>query len=327
MSKILRRCFAGLLVVAAIAGFIAWKNWHDRYVWPAPVASMQDLPAEDRSGWPKAPLAWKTETNTVRAATPEGLKPAEITYHINSIGMKLVRIEPGTFHMGLTDAQMRRLHSNLGLGHQVTLTRPYFTGAFEVTNAEFEKFQPDHVKHRSKYQRGQAGDDHPVEPVTWREAQEFCRWLSAKEGHHYRLPTEAEWEYACKAGTDTRLYWGDEFWDRNKANLGGEAGNHQQWLEDGFMFTAPVGVYPPNPWGLYDMVGNSWEWCSDWFEVFGDKPTIDPQGPKEGHCRVYKGGCWILRPRHANSGARDGDDPADLPDIRGFRIVCDVIGN
>ena len=324
MSKTLRRCFVALLLVLALAGFFAWKNWHDRYVWPAPVASMQELPPEDRSGWPKEPVAWKTETVTVRTATPEGMKPTEVAYHINSIGMKHVRIEPGTFHAGLSDAQMRQLHMSLEHGHQVTLTRPYFIGAFEVRNSDYEKFKPDHARQRPKYQRGRDGDDHPVEPVTWREAQEFCRWLSAKEGRQYRLPTEAEWERAGKAGTETRLYWGDEFWDRNKANLGGEVGNRQQFAEDGFVFTAPVGVYPPNPWGLYDMIGNSWEWCSDWFEVTDGKPSVDPRGPTNGHCRVYKGGGWTIRPRHITGSSRDGDDPADIPDTRGFRVVCEL---
>ncbi len=324
MSKTLRRCLLVCLILVAIAGFCAWKNWHDRYVWPAPVASMQDLPPEDRSSWPKEPVAWKTETVAVRAATPEGMKSAEVAYHINSIGMKLVRIEPGTFRAGLSHAQMRQLHFVLEVGHQVTLTKPYFIGAYEVSNSDYGKFRPEHAKNRPKYQGVRDGDEHPVEPVTWREAQEFCRWLSAKEGRHYRLPTEAEWEYACKAGTETRLYWGDEFWDRNKANIGGEVGNHLQWREDGFLFTSPVGVYPPNPWGLYDMIGNSWEWCSDWFEFFNDQPATDPHGPATGHCRVYKGGGWTIRPRHITGSSRDGDDPADIPDIRGFRVVCDV---
>ncbi len=325
MKKPVKISLLVFVVLLAITGFCVWKNWHDRYVWPAPVSWMQDLPPEDRSHWPAQPVAWKQEHVTVRAATPDGMKAVDVDYSINSVGSKLVRIEPGTFYMGLDEESDRRLQWSIAPRVKVTLTRSFFMGAFEVTNREFEQFDPSHVKRRPKYQRGSDGDNHPVEPVTWREAQEYCRWLSAKEGREYRLPTEAEWEYACKAGTTTRLYWGDEFWDRNKANIGGEKGNRMQWLEDGFLYTAPVGLYPPNPWGLYDMIGNAWEWCADWFEFRkAGTAVVDPKGPPQGHCRVYKGGDWSTRPRHIASCLNDGDDPADIPDVRGFRVLCEV---
>ncbi len=309
-----------LIVLAGIgAGLYAYILWRRHYVWPPPVASMQDLPPPDKSDWPKSPVAWSNVTETVLVATPDGLRESRITYFVNSIGMKLVHIAPGAFLMGEGRQASRRPDVVGKEGRPVTLTRGYYLGAFEVTNRQFEQFK----KHkRPDYQRKKS-DDHPVEPVTWREAQEFCRWLSAKEGRLYRLPTEAEWEYACRAGTQTRLYWGDAFWDRNKANLGGLKFDHESWKEDGYEYTAPVGMYPPNPWGLFDMIGNAWEWTADWYDEIADSPAADPTGPPTGHCRVHKGGGWSTRTRQANCASRDGDDPGDLPDIVGFRVLCE----
>jgi sulfatase modifying factor 1 len=145
------------------------------------------------------------------------MKTTDITYYIKSIGVKFVRIEPGTFMMGPSDQQAHRLHTPHHPWHQVTLTHEFYLAAFETTNKDYGQF----AKHaRPKYQRGKDGGRLPVEPVTWQDAVKFCRWLSAKEGRQYRLPTEAEWEHACKAGTQTRMYWGDEYWDGNKANVG-----------------------------------------------------------------------------------------------------------
>ena len=324
MKRIILKIAVVVIILVAIGGFFAWKNWHDRYVWPSPLPWVQNPPPVDRSRWPKPPVALKSEEALVEVATPDGIKPARITYFTNSVGMKFVRIEPGTFTMGLTEAQARRLGMHKLLAHRVTITRAFLMAAFETTNKQYELFDSSRAKKRPDYQTGKDGDDHPVEPVKWREAVDFCRWLSEKEGRLYRLPTEAEWEYACKAGSSTRLPWGDASWDCNKANVGGLKKNHETWLEDGFMYTAPVGVYPPNAWGLYDMIGNTWEWCNDWYERYTAAPATDPQGPATGHMRVYKGGNWTTRTRDINSAIRDGDDPADIPDTRGFRIVCEI---
>lgn len=320
-----------ILVLAVIGGgLFAWKNWHDRYVWPRkPVPSMQDLPPLDKSHWPKTPVAWSNETVAVEVATPDGLKTTNITYSINSIGMKFVRIEPGTFWEGLTKEQALRMFGETKLGQQVTLTKPYYLAAYETTIDLYETYDPSFAARRPKYQqgkdrRGKGFENHPVEGATWQEAQKFCRWLSEKEGRLYRLPTEAEWEYACKAGTTTILYWGDDAWDRRKANVGGITTVPETYEEDGYMYTAPVGVYPANPWGLYDMIGNVWEWVNDWFDWFPHKPLVDPQGPPTGHMRVDKGGSWTTRTRDIKSCARDGNNPADLFEIRGFRVACEV---
>ena len=313
------------VTLAVVVGFCVWKNWHDRYVWPAPVAWMQDLPSEDRSHWPKEPVALKQETVRVEAATPQGLKTISTTHYINSIGMKFIRVEPGTFLMGITEEQSRRLHFSHLTGHQVTLTKPYLLGVFEVSNREYEQFDPGHAKKRPPYQRGREGADHPVEGITWREANEFCRWLSAREGRQYRLPTEAEWECACKAGTQTRTYWGDAFWDRNMANVGGLKNNIETWAEDNWTYSSPVGIFPPNQWGLYDMIGNAREWVADWYVPFTTNAVVDPVGSiNVGHYRVIKGIGWSHRTRHIVSSARDGNNPADLTDVIGLRVLCEA---
>ncbi|HVM59371.1 MAG TPA: formylglycine-generating enzyme family protein [Verrucomicrobiae bacterium] len=309
------------------------NHWY-RKTWRfhPPYASMQDLPAVDRSNWPKSPAAWSNEPVEVPVATPEGLRQTNITYLINSIGMKLVRIEPGTFVMGLDAETSKDVGPSDPLGgpmyvpHRVTLTKPYYLGAFEVSNAQYDRYDTEHKHHRPAYQLDHDANTEPVEPISWQDAQRFCRWLSAQEGRSYRLPTEAEWEYACRAGTTNRTYWGGDVLDRTKANLGwsSDKKNHAHYANDGFEYTAPVGSFPANPWGLHDMLGNSWEWVSDWYSVFPTNDAVDPQGPPTGHCRVDKGGSWNTGLRYTCSALRDGDDPGDLKDTRGFRVVCEV---
>ncbi len=325
MSSKVRASFLVVVIVLVVGGLFGWRNYRDRYVWPShPAEWLLEPAAPDRSAWPKTPPAWKVLTNIVEVATPQGLQPRSIVYYENSFGMRFVRIEPGTFWMGLSAAQGRMLSAEKKTGCQVTLTRPYLLAAYEVTNDQYEKFRPEHVKERPKYQHGPEAGQHPAEDVNWRPAVEYCNWLSSKEGRAYRLPTEAEWEYACKAGTTNILYWGDTPWDRFKANVGGLRSVPESYVEDGYAYTAPVGLYPPNPWGLYDMIGNSWEWVHDWFDWYPSAPQVDPQGPATGHMRVKKGASWSTRTRDLKSCARDGNNPADLFEIEGFRVLCEI---
>jgi formylglycine-generating enzyme required for sulfatase activity len=163
------------------------KQWHF-------VPSMQDLPPVDQSGWPKTPVAWSNESVEVQVATPDGIKRTNITYLINSMGMKLVRIEPGTFVMGLDEETSKEVGPDHPVGgpmyvrHRVTLTKPYYMAAFEVTNKQYDQYDTQHTHHRPKYQLVPDGDNHPVQPITWQDAEVFCRWLSSKEGRLYRLP-------------------------------------------------------------------------------------------------------------------------------------------
>ena len=318
-----------IVLIAGIAKSVESLNRWYRKRWHF-VPSMQDLPPADRSHWPKPPVAWSNESVEVTVATPDGMKRTNVTYLINSMGMKLVRIEPGTFVMGLTDELAKKVgpaHPEGGpmyVQHRVTLTKRYLLAAFDVTNSQFDMYDTGHKHRRPKYQLGRNSDNEPVEPVTWQEAQQFCRWLSEREGRVYRLPTEAEWEYACRAGTTNRTYWGDNVWDRTKANVGGkDKKTHEHWADDGFEYTSPVGSYPPNPWGLYDMIGNTFQFVQDWYSVFTTNDVVDPHGPLTGHCRVDKGGGWRTPVEGVSSALRDGDDPGDVKDIRGFRVACE----
>ena len=241
--------------------------------------------------------------------------------YINSIGIKLVRIERGTFRMGqlktlppdvLPEYRGRGLFDNLSEGdfdekpvHPVQITRPYYIGAFEVTNLQYELFDPAHKTFRGK--RGLSKeDDEAVTYVTWYDAQAFCRWLSHQEGLTYRLPTEAEWEYACRAGTDTNYYAKDvlpaEFLSRTKPAL-------------------KVGRTPPNAWGLYDMHGNVEEWCHDWYGPYMPEHQSDPLGYAQGDFRVVRGGSHGADVYYARSANRMGALPNDRMWLLGFRVV------
>ncbi len=168
--------------------------------------------------------------------------------------------------------------------------------------------------------------------VTWNDAVAFCQWLTRKEGKTYRLPTEAEWEYACRGGTATRYYNGDDPDSLAKvANVEDSRGRttfpHVQEIEiakEGLIkFTAPVGGFPPNPFGLYDVHGNVWEWCSDWYgeDYYAHSPVDDPQGPESGEMRVRRGGAWNSFPLWARASFRNWNTQSSRCVNLGFRAV------
>jgi formylglycine-generating enzyme required for sulfatase activity len=175
-------------------------------------------------------------------------------------------------------------------------------------------------------------DDCPVVNVTWNDAVEFCRWLGRKEGKVYRLPTEAEWEYACRAGTSTRYHNGDDPDALGEvARVADGSGRttfphvHQMVIPSGgpARFTAPVGSYAPNAWGLHDMHGNVWEWCSDWYgeDYYAGSPAEDPRGPDSANVRVRRGGAWNSFPLWARASFRNYNTPESRCVNLGFRVV------
>ena len=224
--------------------------------------------------------------------------------HTNAIGMQFVRIEPGTFTMGSEDAALSdeligesRPHLRDGDWdeqpvHQVTLTTPFYIGVFQVTNAQYEMFNPAHRELDSLQNVGfSREDDEAVVFVDWHDATRFCEWLSEKEGLPYRLPTEAEWEYACRAGTTTHFHTGDTLPSEFHKNVG------EIWYPDGGrgrgeeeIVPLHVGRTTPNAWGVYDMHGNVEEWCQDWYGTYESDPQVDPVGRAEGLYRVTRGG-------------------------------------
>ena len=245
----------------------------------------------------------------------------------NSIGMKFVRIEPGEFSMGqletlppavLPEYRGRGLFDNLNEGdfdekpiHNVKITKPFYIGVFEVTNFQYELFDPMH-----KTLRGKEGfsteDDEAVINVNWYDAQAFCQWLSHKEGLAYRLPTEAEWEFACRAGTNSNYHTGQtlprQFIERPKPLL-------------------KVGQTQPNVWGLYDMHGNVEEWCYDWYGPYKNGLQKDPVGYAKGDFRVVRGGSHSTDAYYLRSANRMGSLPEDKHWLIGFRVVIAPLPN
>jgi len=235
--------------------------------------------------------------------------------YINSIGMKFVRIQPGSFMMGSADGgdfDERPVH-------KVNITKPFYMAVTEVTNAQYEKFDLSHKFMRGKYGLSKAFNE-AVIYVSWNEAAEFCRWLSEKENLPYRLPTEAEWEYACRAvrrtphgGTTTKYYTGDELPEIYY--------KHQGRTSFPELVDLTVGRTPPNKWGLYDMHGNVEEWCYDWYGPYEKAEQTDPVGRVDGDFKVTRGGSHNTDVRYLRSANRMGTLPEDKHWLIGFRVV------
>jgi formylglycine-generating enzyme required for sulfatase activity len=261
-----------------------------------------------------------------------------------------------TYGRGLLRADMFK---NEHPQHRVRITKPFYLGTYHVTRGQFRQFvketsyktdaekgenpgafgwNPDKktFDFNEKYSWRNVGfeqtDEHPVVNVSWTDAVAFCKWLSRKEGEIYRLPTEAEWEYACRAGTTTRYYSGDDPETLAKVGNVADAAAKAQfpdWIwtikaNDGYVFTAPVGKFKPNAFGLYDMHGNAWQWCADWYgaEYYTASPADDPAGPDSGNGRVLRGGSWDSRPDVIRSAARGRGSPDFRLDYSaGFRVA------
>jgi len=257
--------------------------------------------------------------------------PSEKTV-VNSIGMRLARIEAGTFTMGgcrtplpeeLTDGRPHRANGDYDErpAHQVSFSRPFYLGVYEVTNAQYEQFDPEHRKLRGKLGFSK-GDDEAAVFVSWHEAAAFCRWLSEKEGLPYRLPTEAEWAYACRAGTDTHFHTGDALPEAFHKNV------RESWFpdaarsdEEAEVVPLTVGQTPPNAWGLYDMHGNVEEWCADWYGPYEAGAQTDPVGRADGDYRVTRGGSHSTLLYYLRSANRMGALPEDKTWLIGFRVA------
>lgn len=251
--------------------------------------------------------------------------------------------------------------------HRVRITRAFYLGQHEVTVGQFRRFlqasgyrpeseadgtggygyNPDYDPATSA--RGDAfegrhpryswrnpgfpqGDDHPVVNVTWNDAAAMCKWLSETEGKTYRLPTEAEWEYAARAGTTTRYHSGDDPQSLLKvANVfdASSAGYWDKWSRyalagsDGFAFTSPVGSFKPNAFGLHDVHGNAWEWTADWHDdgYYARSPVDDPKGPEDGSVRVRRGGSWHTWAFYARSSYRNWNAPDTRYTLVGMRLL------
>ena len=275
-----------------------------------------------------------------------------------SSGLALVLIKAGEFQMGSPDQEAGRRGDETP--HRTRITRPFYLGAYEVTQEEYR-----HVMKTSPswFAKSGGGSDRvgdmetarfPVERVSWFDALEFCNQLSRLDhfepyykltdvvrdgetitsaaveiagGHGYRLPTEAEWEFACRAGTVTPFHFGGES-NGNGANLQGITimGGYGGVIKGpNLKRTTTVGSYPANAWGLFDMHGNVGEWCWDWYgkDFYAAGPRDDPKGPEQGEQRSLRGGSWLVTEASCRSASRLGHAPSERKDYTGFRVARD----
>jgi formylglycine-generating enzyme required for sulfatase activity len=246
------------------------------------------------------------------SAKKKGLNELQQARTVPSINYKMIYIPPGTFMMGSPPSEKGRFDDEER--HKVTLTKGFFMGVTEVTVEQWKKvmgYNPSQSKNACK--------NHPVDAVSWNECQTFIMKLNRLEkSRKYRLPTEAEWEYACRAGSSTAFSNGDiaqETCGRepNLEKIGWYCGNANDEIQ-------PVAAKAPNAWGLYDMHGNAWEWCQDWYAEYSSGPGVNPKGPAEGAFRVFRSGGWGLSARLCRSAFRDKYAPTVRCKFLGLRL-------
>ena len=267
-----------------------------------------------------------------------GVQPApqsqtEIEVITNSIGMKLALIPAGGFTMGSPRSEDERIA--VEVEHEVVITQPFYMGIYEASQSEFAEVMGRQI--RAVFRSNDGGL--PMENLEWKDAVEFCRRLSARAderraGRTYRLPTEAEWEYACRAGTSTPFSFGESL-SSTEANFNGNYSYGDAKKGPYLRKTAKVGSYPSNAFGLYDMHGNVAEWCADWYDAdyYQDSSEEDPLGPPFGVASddfgnfflVVRGGSWLDDARALRSANRQRAMHRNRYGIIGFRVVCDVV--
>jgi formylglycine-generating enzyme required for sulfatase activity len=254
----------------------------------------------------------KTEPGYLGCGKPEIF---ELT---NTIGMKFVYIKPGTFMMGSPTDEPGRGSDETR--HQVTLTKGYYMQTTEVTQGQWKAVMDNNPSYFSS-----CGDNCPVEYVSWNDVQEFITALNQKEKTDvYRLPTEAEWEYAARAGSTSAYSFGNDSTLLSKYGNFCDSKCTYSWRDDNqndqYKNTAPVKSYMPNAWGLYDMHGNVWEWCQDWYGSYPDISVTDPGGASSGSYRVLRGGGWYYYAQYCRSAGRYYFSPGYRGSNLGLRL-------
>lgn len=233
--------------------------------------------------------------------------PKDVT---NGIGMKFVWIPPGNFMMGSPKEEKKRRADEIQ--HKVTLTKGFYMGVHTVTQEQWLEIMGTNP---SKFK----GEKNlPVEKVSWDDCQEFIKKLADKEKKPYRLPTEAEWEYACRAGAATAYHTGDTIFT-TQANFNGSTLKLDGKKGKNRFKTMPVGSFPANAWGLHDMHGNVFQWCQDQYGEYPADDVVDPQGGAKG-TRVQRGGSWFNYPENVRSASRYKNGPSSRNDDVGFRV-------
>jgi len=244
------------------------------------------------------------------AGTPTHHREGDVLVDLGGgVSMEFVRIPTGKFVMGSPPDDRDRQDEEVQ--RRVVLTRGFCMGRYPVTQEQWLAVMgssPCVFK----------GHLNPAESVSWDDARAFLDTASANTNKAMRLPTEAEWEYACRAGTTTRFYAGES--EADLAQAGWYAGNSEDR-------THPVGQKHPNQFGLYDMLGNVWEWCSDWYGDRSSEDATDPHGPESGTFRVFRGGCWCSHASSCRAAYRGLGNPVDGGYGMGFRVVLPLVGS
>ena len=253
--------------------------------------------------WPVLLLAMAGTANS-----QTGNRPKELAVDLGGgVKLEMVLIPAGEFMMGSPDSD-KDTHANEKPQHRVRITKPFYLGKYLVTQEQWQAVTGN--------PRGTVkGPKNPVESVSWDDCQEFLKRLHEKVGERrFQLPTEAQWEYACRAGSTTRYYFGDKE---------SELGEYAWYRKNSKTTSHPVGEKKPNAWGLYDMYGNVWEWCADRYgeEYYTHSPTDEPAGPEEGAGRVVRGGSWDAPATRCRSARRSPFNPRRGDYLLGLRVV------
>ena len=265
-----------------------------------------EIPEKQAAIHPEKTPAVKTPDAVVRKhVTPDRLAPGNPV--VNSFGMKLVLIPAGEFQMGKPE-------SDSDVRHLVKIMQPFYLGVYEVTRQQYEQVMGTHPWQGRPFVK--EGGDYPAVYVTNGDAAELCRKLSEQKDVEYRLPTEAQWEYACRAGTTTVYSFRND-----QSKLGQHAWYAKNTFDAGEKYAHRVGEKLPNPWGLYDMHGNVSEWCQDWYAPYGSEKVVsDPMGPGQGDFRVLRGRAFIDT-GHVRSASRYANQPDYRIYVNGFRLA------
>lgn len=250
--------------------------------------------------------------------------------------LEMIFIPSGKLEMGSPDSELQRIEYESPL-HPVSI-EAFFISKFPITQRQWKAIvSKSHLLEVRGLNIAQnldlepfnfKGEDLPVEQVSWSEAKLFCRLLSVHTGREYRLPTEAEWEYACRAGTKTPFYFGETI-TSNLANYDGGKTYREESKGEYRKYTTPVGTFPPNAFGIYDMHGNVWEWCEDdWHRNYTNAPNDGTAwifNHQENLFKVIRGGSWRSKPNFCRSAFRNGAEPGDKESYIGFRVVCNSL--
>ena len=300
-----------LVIIAVLVPLLSWA-W---------VIGGFEIPAKKVKPKPKPPPVIRNLTNTP-VSTPSSGSSGQ-TFRDSTTGMEFVWVPKGCFQMGSPSGESKR-DSDEGPVHRVCVDG-FWMGKYEVTQGEWQKIMGNNP---SKFKKG---SNYPVEKVSWDDCKSFIRKLNARSNKTFRLPTEAEWEYACRAGTTTARFWGDGESSAcsyaNVNDLTSKKVNKFSWAnfncDDGYAATAPVGSFRANGFGLHDMLGNVWEWCSDWYDknYYRNSPGQNPQGASSGSIRVLRGGSWHFIPWNVRSAIRSRSRPGFRRNRLGFRLV------